>query len=350
MKWLITFVFSSFTLLAWSGPNLPPEGSEVIVYEDSLYRGETLTLKPGAYTLAQLGANWNDRVSSIYVPDERVVLLFEHDNFQGRFLLLSKQNPAMGVRDSGSVGNFTNQVFKSRNSDKDGLYPMNQIPPELQWNDRTSSIIVYANQASIPRVVLRLTEQPQIGTGRTPDYCIPRYNGDNCYDPIRQIGNGFKNVNLMPYPLDQAKALPRNDPSAADKRFAGEQTPPSKRLVWYGSETDVDIYANGFELNVPDITVYRTLAFLTMASTTSTSEIGEMTPPRMTDFNDKLHGFNLCKGCVMTIYSDINYKGYSKTFNQAGEWDMWKQKFRVGLQQSNWGHRMSSFKLTFPKP
>lgn len=349
LQYLVALILLSQSFFATAGPNIPPEGTEVVVYEDILFKGSSLRLLPGAYTLNQLnanGENWNDRISSIYIPDGRIAYLFEHDSFSGRFLLLSKKNPGLGVRDSGTHSNFTQAVFKEHNQDK-LPQSIGAVPAALQWNDRTSSIIIYESEASIPRVVLYLTEHPQVGSGepgRFPPYCIPRYQGDNCYipaDPIRQIGNGFKNLILSPFATTQAFALPSN-------KSAGVQTPPAKYLTWDGSPTDVSMHANGFELNVPDITVYRKLNFLNMD--TQSTGYGELSTPRLTDFNDTLHGFNLCSGCVLTIYSDINYKGYSKSFNTAGDWNMWKETFRVGLQRSNWAHRMSSFKLTFPKP
>ena len=48
MQWFVALVFLCHNVLAWSDPNVPAEGAEVLVYEHTLFQGETLRLTPGA--------------------------------------------------------------------------------------------------------------------------------------------------------------------------------------------------------------------------------------------------------------------------------------------------------------
>ncbi len=76
-----------------------PRGWEVVLYEDTRFRGEKLTLR-GPHTIADLkrdrpaGRNWGDRISSVEVQRVSVSqaacrqtpVLYEHDGFKGRQL------------------------------------------------------------------------------------------------------------------------------------------------------------------------------------------------------------------------------------------------------------------------
>ena len=63
--------------------NMPP-ASEVIIYTDGSYKGQSATLLPGTYkSMSQTGFPDN-ALSSLVVPDGYRVVLYEHENFGGK--------------------------------------------------------------------------------------------------------------------------------------------------------------------------------------------------------------------------------------------------------------------------
>lgn len=83
--------------------NEPP----IIVYEHADFKGKSVGLIPGAYNLAQLSklGMLNDTISSIKITPGFKIRAFEHDNFQGRVLELTKS--------ANYVGNEWNDVISS---------------------------------------------------------------------------------------------------------------------------------------------------------------------------------------------------------------------------------------------
>jgi hypothetical protein len=94
-------------------PN-PPPLIEAMFYRDIDFSGEVFS---AGGELAYVGADWNDRISSVHVPAGRTVVLYEHINFGGNSLTLSGDQADL-------------RMFPGPSSDG-------------TWNDAASSIRVY---------------------------------------------------------------------------------------------------------------------------------------------------------------------------------------------------------------
>jgi pimeloyl-ACP methyl ester carboxylesterase len=64
----------------------PPAGIEAMFYGDIEFAGDTLGT---GRDLSFVGWDWNDRISSVHVPDGRTVVLYEHADYGGDSLTLS---------------------------------------------------------------------------------------------------------------------------------------------------------------------------------------------------------------------------------------------------------------------
>lgn len=92
----------------------PPGGGTLIFYEHINFEGGSFSA--GIGDIPFVGWDWNDRISSIWIPDGRTVVLYEHADFGGESLTLTT-----GVADLRNVGELG--------------YGW--------WNDRVSSIRVF---------------------------------------------------------------------------------------------------------------------------------------------------------------------------------------------------------------
>lgn len=93
--------------------NYPPVSSNVIIYTDAIYRGQSATVLPGTYSnMSQLNFP-NKALSSITVPAGYRVVIYENENFGGKSYTITESKTGFGF---------------------------------LNWNDRTSSIIVYRDR------------------------------------------------------------------------------------------------------------------------------------------------------------------------------------------------------------
>jgi hypothetical protein len=97
-----------------TGGNYTPDVSQrVIIYTDTEYRGQSVSLLPGTYSnMAQIGFP-DDALSSLSVPVGYRVVIYEHPNFGGKKYTIT--------------------------SSKNRFYISG-------WNDKTSSIAVYRDQ------------------------------------------------------------------------------------------------------------------------------------------------------------------------------------------------------------
>lgn len=59
----------------------------VSLYEDKRFSGDSQTIFED-WSVRYTGEYWNDRISSIYIPSDYVVILYEHANYQGRSITL----------------------------------------------------------------------------------------------------------------------------------------------------------------------------------------------------------------------------------------------------------------------
>jgi hypothetical protein len=60
-----------------------PKGDEIWFFEQENFKGKKLVLKVGTYTLEQMGFDWNDRISSVLIPEGFEVQIYTNDNFSG---------------------------------------------------------------------------------------------------------------------------------------------------------------------------------------------------------------------------------------------------------------------------
>lgn len=82
-------------------------GTQVYLYADENYLKLGKALSPGNYTMTQLQALGitNDAISSVGVPDGMKITLYEHNNFTGASISLTKHSPilsAVGFNDKAS--------------------------------------------------------------------------------------------------------------------------------------------------------------------------------------------------------------------------------------------------------
>jgi hypothetical protein len=335
---ICVILISSFIFEAMAEePKIKPEGTNVIVYENAQFLGDANVLKVGAHSLKDLGVAWNDKISSIYVPAGYVVYLFEHDNFQGRYIVAGRQGRS-GTGYQATLADLSKPIYKE-------YWTGGAIDPRNdQWNDRISSLIIYASEAAVPQIKLLLTLRAEEAIAKCS---YP--GGANCVEVLSGTGNGFSELNLRPYPLYQPPKHPTDIP--LDK-----PVPLEKTLYWDGTPGVIDMVANGFVMEVPDITLFGKRQSSANGQSPITgklflsAETGRMLEPRRTMFNDNLHAIQLCSGCRITIYQNINYDGRSISFTGPGYVKLEDQKFWVLANRSDWKDRMSSFKVTFPPP
>jgi hypothetical protein len=97
------------SIIVYGAAEPPPVIQEIMIFEHSHYGGRSQILPPGQYNTNQLliGA---DTLSSALVPVGMVLRLYEHANFQGAFIDIGEDTPAVS----------------------------------LDWNDRVSSLVVMA--------------------------------------------------------------------------------------------------------------------------------------------------------------------------------------------------------------
>jgi hypothetical protein len=115
---------SSIVIYAKTDP--PPVIKDIVIFSDANYQGNSQSLQPGTYDAAQISIG-NDTLSSAFVPYGMVLRLFEHANFQGAFIELREDTPAIS----------------------------------MDWNDRNSSIVVY--EAEIGLWQISITNAAIIG-------------------------------------------------------------------------------------------------------------------------------------------------------------------------------------------
>lgn len=96
----------------WGNNNNTPPATDVVIYADANYRGQSATLLPGTYsTMAQAGFP-DKALSSLVLPAGYRVVIYEYENFGGK---------SYTITESKSSFSFSG------------------------WNDRASSIKVYRN-------------------------------------------------------------------------------------------------------------------------------------------------------------------------------------------------------------
>lgn len=105
--------FGSVVVEATSSPSSAPPATDVTIYVDENYRGQSATLLPGSYpNMAQI--NFPDKaVSSVVVPAGYRVVIYEKENFGGKSFTLTDSRSSFWL---------------------------------TKWNDKTSSVKVYRDR------------------------------------------------------------------------------------------------------------------------------------------------------------------------------------------------------------
>jgi len=88
---------SVFAILCLSIISVGAESTGVTFYTDINYSKNPVTLSEGRYNLAQLNAAGirNDDISSIQIPNGYIVIVYEHENFGGKYWIFISNTPNM---------------------------------------------------------------------------------------------------------------------------------------------------------------------------------------------------------------------------------------------------------------
>ncbi|MGZ8159472.1 MAG: beta/gamma crystallin-related protein [Methylobacter sp.] len=112
------------SIIVYGEAEQPPITKEVMIFEHANYGGNSQTLQKGKYDTAQISIG-NDTISSALVPLGMVLRLYEHTNFQGVFIDIKSDTPAVS----------------------------------MDWNDRTSSIVV--DETVMPSITSWMRLEPR---------------------------------------------------------------------------------------------------------------------------------------------------------------------------------------------
>jgi len=139
-------------------PAEPPSGPDAVFYENARNNGLAMS---ASSDVAYVGDSWNDRVSSVHVPANTMVILYEHRDYQGARLVLT--HDAVDLL----------------------YYPGPGV--DGSWNDVVSSIQILPVGSSLPRVqggnVLAPQDHALLG-----NWSVSSPNGD--YTLIYQASDG----------------------------------------------------------------------------------------------------------------------------------------------------------------
>jgi len=108
-----------------------PKGDEIWLFEHENFQGKRLVLKAGIYTLEQMGSDWNDRISSILIPERYEIQIFENDKFSGYNANLD------GYWQEGT------NMQRWSNDDYSQLKTIEGDDYHINYNDKISSIQIY---------------------------------------------------------------------------------------------------------------------------------------------------------------------------------------------------------------
>ena len=108
-----------------------PKGDEIWLFEHENFQGKRLVLKAGTYTLEQMGSDWNDRISSILIPEGYEIQIFENDKFSGYNANLD------GYWQEGT------NLQRWSNDDYCQLKTVEGDDYHINYNDKISSIQIY---------------------------------------------------------------------------------------------------------------------------------------------------------------------------------------------------------------
>jgi hypothetical protein len=95
--------------------SIPPRPTEpppvdAMFYSDIEYQGDTLAV---GTERSYVGSEWNDRISSVYVPQGRTVVLYEHADYGGESLTLSGDDVDLRMSAGPSIDGTWNDVASS---------------------------------------------------------------------------------------------------------------------------------------------------------------------------------------------------------------------------------------------
>jgi hypothetical protein len=114
------------------GSGFRKNGNEVWIFPDINFFGTSKHLVPGRYTKNQLGAWWNDKISGLIVPKGFVLVVFEDDNFEGKWEAITNE---CGGGDCDDCWSYSCNADLTKK-----ILAYGEI-----WNDRISSVIIFNN-------------------------------------------------------------------------------------------------------------------------------------------------------------------------------------------------------------
>jgi hypothetical protein len=117
--------------------------AQVTLFADANYSGASQVLSVGRYDFADRTLAWNDALSSLRVPAGLIARLYEHSWFQGRYVDIGMDTPAL---------------------------------PAF-WNDRASSIIVYATTDKGPVITTVVVFEHAGYNGASQLLSVGRFDG-----------------------------------------------------------------------------------------------------------------------------------------------------------------------------
>lgn len=103
-------------------PFKTPEAMNTVVrlYEHADYKGQETLVFPGKFTLRDLrnGLTANDSVSSVKVQKGFMLIAFEHDNFEGKYKIITEDMPYIGNDFNDQISSiivapYTEQAWKN---------------------------------------------------------------------------------------------------------------------------------------------------------------------------------------------------------------------------------------------
>lgn len=93
-------------------PTTAPTANEVVIYADTNFRGNSRVMLGNVPDLDQLpgcggaGADWDDCISSIHVPNGWEVTVFEHDDYTGTSATFTADVPDLHQQQGPCGGNW----------------------------------------------------------------------------------------------------------------------------------------------------------------------------------------------------------------------------------------------------
>lgn len=126
----------------------------VVLYDGINYTGNAKYLGKGGYaTPEEIGGLANDTISSIKIPSDFKVVLWEHNNYGGRNQLLNESTPDLGAM---NFSDLTSSIFITNNNTADLKPSVMQPPASGDSNSKIRNLGIYRNRSIISNLRLNV--------------------------------------------------------------------------------------------------------------------------------------------------------------------------------------------------